>query len=188
MSLQRAIKLSTFWFLLSVIALAPAQGSNEDRWISDLHFDELNQEAPDLSFVDATGKSLSLSSYRGKAILLHLWATWCKPCQKELPDLENFSKQLDSREWVFLPIAVNEPSERVQLEKFLKTIPVAVPLFQVRQSTNSEKYQTWGLPATYVISPTGKILARALGRRDWLGIPNAARDLNAAFVPAKKDK
>ncbi len=189
MSSLRSAMLLVFWILLmpSILSSAEgAEGASESAWISHLHLDVLNQEAPDLDFLDSRGVNLSLSSFRGKAILLHLWASWCEPCRKELPDLERFSKQLDPQHWVFLPIAVNEPSERAQVETFLKTTAASIPFFMVQVSKNSQKYQTWGIPATYVISPQGKILARALGRRDWLGTANAARELNAAFVSTQK--
>jgi thiol-disulfide isomerase/thioredoxin len=172
--------------LLTVLLLASVSFSASQKdVIHQFHMDEMNQAAPNFTFVDAQGHSVSLDSYRGKAVLLHFWASWCTPCQKELPELVQLAKQLDSKSWVFLPITVDEPSQRAKALKFLQGLKPQVPFFQLNDSKAAEKYKTWGLPVTYLISPSGEIIARALGRRDWLANPDAVNTLNLLFAASK---
>jgi peroxiredoxin len=167
--------------LMAAFSVPVAYSSNRQQVLHQYQMDELHQAAPDFTFSDAQGRKINLASYRGKAILLHFWASWCTPCQKELPDLALLSKQLDSRRWVFLPISVDEPEQRAKAAKFIEGLKPQMPFYQLTDSKAADKYKTWGLPVTYLISPSGEIVARALGRRDWVSSPAAIHDLNELF-------
>jgi thiol-disulfide isomerase/thioredoxin len=168
-------------FLIMVSAPSVTYSSNLKEVIREFQMVELHQSAPNFTFTDAQGRKVDLSSYRGKAVLLHFWASWCTPCQKELPDLVQLSKLLDSKRWVFLPISVDEPDQRSKAAKFLEGLKGPVPFYRSNDPKAVDKYKTWGLPVTYLISPSGEIVARALGRKNWMPGQDAAHDLNDLF-------
>jgi len=177
--------LQTLSFL--TVAFFPSMGFPADlsQVIHQLKLDELHQAAPDFAFSDAHGRQKNLAGFRGKSVLLHFWASWCTPCQVELPDLMQLSKQLDSKRWVFLPVSVDEPDQSGKAIKFLQGLKPPVPFYQLKDPKAADKYKTWGLPVTYLVSPSGEIVARALGRRDWKVNSAAAHDLNELFSPSK---
>jgi thiol-disulfide isomerase/thioredoxin len=173
-------------FLFVLLSLEAHSSTRQSQVIDGLKMDELHQSAPDFDFTDAKGNQIQLKAYRGKAVLLHFWASWCTPCQKELPDLVQLSKKLNGKNWVFLPISVDGPDQKAKAVKFLQGLKPEVPYFQVQDSKAADKYKTWGLPVTYLISPSGEIVARALGRRDWGAIkPDTVHDLNELFSGSK---
>ena len=61
----------------------------------------------DLKFVDGTGKPVSLSDFRGRPLLLNIWATWCLPCRKEMPSLERLQAKFDPQKFVVLPLSID---------------------------------------------------------------------------------
>ncbi len=179
MTLPGALQLLTS--VAAACFMTAAYPSDLNSVMHWFQMDELHQTAPDFTFSDAKGRKTLLSSYKGKAILLHFWASWCTPCQKELPDLVALSKQLDGKKWVFLPISVDEPEHHEKAMKFIEGIKSQVPFYQLTDPKAADKYKTWGLPVTYLISPSGEIVARALGRKNWTPNPVAAHDLNELF-------
>ena len=143
--------------------------------------DELHEEAPSFVFTDALGKAIDFKTYRGKSVLLHFWASWCEPCRKELPELKKLVSEPGGESWVFLPISVDAPKDRGKALKFIRELKAKIPLNSLRTPGTADKYLTWGLPVTFWIDSRGEIVARALGKRDWLAKPDAARDLNSLF-------
>lgn len=63
---------------------------------------------PDIEFVDAKGKQRALAQFRGRAVVLHFWGSWCAPCRHELPDMARFAKAMAGHEIAFLPLQVRE--------------------------------------------------------------------------------
>src|SRR2546427_178999 len=61
----------------------------------------------DLQFVDGTGKSISLSDFRGRPLLLNIWATWCLPCRKEMPSLDRLQAKFDPQKFLVLPLSID---------------------------------------------------------------------------------
>lgn len=172
--------------LLAAFILAGAGFSSiRTQVIRQFQMDELSQTAPDFAFINAQGRQFNLGSFRGKAVILHFWASWCTPCQKELPDLMLLSQQLDSKRWVFLPVSVDESDQRDKVIQFLQGTKSKVPFYQIKDPKEADKYKTWGLPVTYLISPSGEIVARALGRREWTTKKDAAHDLNELFSSSR---
>ena len=76
--------------------------------------------APDIGFVDATGKPLKLTDFHGRYVLVNLWATWCGPCINELPELARLQKDLPQDRITVVPIDVLEKLDAEKLGEFLK--------------------------------------------------------------------
>lgn len=142
--------------------------SGKDKLIFQKHLIELPKTA--LIAEDFKGKGFnevqdSLAKYQGKFVVLNFWATWCVPCLKELPDLELLYKKIQKKNAVVLAVAMGEAEETIAayLQKHPLTMPIMVdPLMEI-----SQVYRVANLPVTYLISPNGVVLGRALGPRDW---------------------
>ena len=118
------------------------------------------QAAPDLKVKTIDGKEISLSSFKGKIVVLNFWATWCAPCKREIPLLNQLVEKFSNREDIVFIALTNDSKNRV--ENFLKTQE-----FKYLQTfANSEifkKYKVSAIPTHYIINKEGKIVLRMVG-------------------------
>ena len=120
---------------------------------------------PPLELVDLEGKRHRLSDYRGAAVVVNFWATWCVPCRDEMPSLERLRASVDGKRVVILAVNLAEPDSRVR--KFLDAMPVRFPILMDREASVAKAWQAKLLPATFVVGPDGVIRYRHLGELDW---------------------
>ncbi|MCA3561729.1 MAG: TlpA family protein disulfide reductase [Aestuariivirga sp.] len=122
---------------------------------------------PGLSFQDGTGNPLTLADWKGRVVLLNLWATWCAPCRKEMPDLSKLEKELGSGEFEVVAISVDRKGAEASAA-FLQETGVGNLRLYVEPSTKIvTDVQSAGLPATLLIDRQGRELGRILGPADW---------------------
>jgi thiol-disulfide isomerase/thioredoxin len=126
---------------------------------------------PDLSFEDASGKKLTLASFRGRTVLLNLWATWCVPCRREMPTLDALEGQLGSPR--FQVVAVNiDTRDPDKPKKFLQQIGVkklsyyADPSAKAFQDLKSIG-RAFGMPTTLLVDPHGCEIGTIAGPAEW---------------------
>lgn len=145
-------------FVLALVcALAlPAGAEPLKRW---------SGPTPPLELADLEGKRHRLADYRGKAVVVNFWATWCVPCRDEMPSLERLRASVEGRPVVILAVNLAEPDSRVR--KFLDATPVRFPILMDRDAAVAKAWQAKLLPATYVLGPDGAIRYRHLGELDW---------------------
>jgi peroxiredoxin len=142
--------------LLAALAL-PAWGQGLKGWTGGA--------TPALELADTEGRLHRLSDYRGSAVLVNFWATWCGPCLEEMPSIEALRAALHDKPFVVLAVNVGE-SGRVARE-FAGTMRLGFPLLLDRDTRTAK---TWGariLPASYVVGPDGRIRYSYLGALDW---------------------
>lgn len=123
--------------------------------------------APDFSLEDMDGEKYTLSSFRGKTVLLNFWATWCPPCRKEMPSMEGLYQRF--RDKGLVVIAVNQwetPDHVFSYMGDLNVDPTFPLLFDTR-SEISEKYGVKGLPTSFIIDAGGRVTHKAIGGRDF---------------------
>lgn len=128
---------------------------------------ELRQEAPDFTILSHDGKKVNLKDFKGKMVIIHIWATWCKPCEEEFPLFEKIYRKFKDRDVVFLPIAIDPKASREDIDVFAKKLGVSFSVYLAREGNITDKYWTWGVPVTYFIDKKGWIEGRAIGPRDW---------------------
>ena len=123
--------------------------------------------APDFTVYDQEGNAVSLSDFVGKPTIVNFWASWCGPCQKEMPDFEEKYKELGG-EVNFLMVNMTDGS-RETVEKAKKFIEDAGYSFPVYYDTDLDAAYTYGvnsIPATYFIDAEGHAVARGQGAID----------------------
>jgi thiol-disulfide isomerase/thioredoxin len=115
----------------------------------------------DFKMTDTDGKTHSLSGYKGKWVLVNYWATWCPPCQEEIPDLialhDNKKNNL-----VVLGVALDFRNAK-QVTDFAEGLLVTYPIILGTPQITNQIGPVEGLPTTYLFNPEGKMVARQLG-------------------------
>jgi thiol-disulfide isomerase/thioredoxin len=143
--------------------LSVHQGMEPPPSLAALQLEKSPKTAPDVAFTDANGTRHALSTFRGRFVLVNLWATWCAPCVAELPALARLS--------VFAPglqvIPVNMDRGTVDPVAFLKSHNVKLPVFRDTDITMTRSFGAYGLPMTVLIDPSGKVVAKAAGPAEW---------------------
>ena len=126
---------------------------------------------PDLSFQDASGKPLTLADWRGRTVLLNLWATWCVPCRKEMPTLDALEQKLGGPD--FQVVAVNIDTRDPDKPKaFLKDIGVQKLNYYADASAKSFQElkaigRAFGMPTTVLVDPHGCEIGTIAVPAEW---------------------
>jgi thiol-disulfide isomerase/thioredoxin len=124
------------------------------------------ETVPAVAFTDAAGKPHMLNEFRGKYVLLNMWATWCGPCVKELPSLAKLKGEVPDG---FTVVAVNVGrSTEAETKGFLAAHSAsALDAYTDRNLAIMRALHVYGLPVSLLIDPKGKIVARADGPAPW---------------------
>jgi thiol-disulfide isomerase/thioredoxin len=120
------------------------------------------QLAPDFRLDTLDGKSVQLSSFRGQAVLLNFWATWCGPCKIEMPWFVELQKQYGPAGLQVIGVAMDDSSKE-DIEKFVKEMGVNYPILLGKEAVGEEYGGVNVLPTTFFLDRDGKIVAREFG-------------------------
>jgi thiol-disulfide isomerase/thioredoxin len=118
-------------------------------------------EEVDFTARDIEGKSVSLSDFRGKWVIVNYWATWCPPCLEEIPELVSLHEE-NSDKLVVLGVDYEEVSEDF-LKEFVESHFMSYPVVRMDPVPVTSLGPVMGLPTTYIISPQGVRMARQEG-------------------------
>tara|TARA_B100000575_G_C23093182_1_gene630316 strand:+ start:374 stop:955 length:582 start_codon:yes stop_codon:yes gene_type:complete len=110
------------------------------------------------------GQPFRLSEQKGKVVFLNFWATWCSPCLKEMPDMQELQRELGSK---ILVLAVGMGEEAERIEKFQKKYQFEFQIFPDPEMTVTQLYGVRNIPITYLVNTSGMVVGRALGPREW---------------------
>ena len=114
--------------------------------------------APDFAFDTFSGQHTQLADFKGNAVVLNFWASWCIPCRAEMPYFERVFRQYRDRGVMFVGLAVEDDPRSAQ--DFLKTLGVTYPTGIDRRNEAASRYGVIGLPTTVFITPDGMIARR----------------------------
>ncbi len=126
------------------------------------------QKAPEFILKDVSGKQVSLSSFKGKVVVLNFWATWCPPCREEIPSLDELYKRFRNKGLVVLAVSLDPSASSVG--NFLQRHPVGFPmLFDEKRNVTKSLYKVFSLPTTFLIDKKGNIAQKYFGEQDFTG-------------------
>lgn len=114
-----------------------------------------------IKLADLKGETLDKEQFKNKIVILNLWATWCTPCIREMPDLVKMQNELPS-DFVLL-LASDESLEKIQ--QFTERRPFDLPFTQIQ--TSVESLGVYSLPTTFIIGKDGQLLETLVGAREW---------------------
>lgn len=121
--------------------------------------------APGFVLQSLEGGEVSLSGLRGKLVFLNFWATWCKPCEDEMPAMERMYDELKDGNFEMLAVAVADDPEKIR--EFRDRLGLSFPILLDESGEVSARYQSFRFPETYWIDGSGKTLSRFIGPREW---------------------
>jgi cytochrome c biogenesis protein CcmG, thiol:disulfide interchange protein DsbE len=122
--------------------------------------------APNFEIRTEDGRTLTRSSFGGKLLVLHFWATWCPPCVTEMPSLNTFQKQFASQGVVVLGVSVDQNAKAYQ--NFLRKLNVSFATGRDPEARISSKYGTFQFPETYIINQDGTVVEKVISNADWM--------------------
>jgi peroxiredoxin len=123
--------------------------------------------APDFSLPNLAGETVTLSSLRGKVVLLNIWATWCPTCLEEMPQLQQLYKDFkDHDDFQLLTISIDALGAQV-VKPFLRKHGLDLPTLLDPKGSIKKLYRTTGVPESFIINQEGIIIDKIIGPRDW---------------------
>ena len=122
--------------------------------------------APDFTLEDTKGNKVTLSSLRGKVVMVNFWATWCPPCKEEMPSMEKLNKIMAGEDFVMLAINT-EKNGRSVVPDFLKKNPHDFTVLYDETGTVQQEYGVYKFPESFIVRKDGTIDRKVLGAIDW---------------------
>ncbi|TAN81078.1 MAG: TlpA family protein disulfide reductase [Gallionella sp.] len=140
--------------------------------------DAVGEHIPEFVLTGLDGAQVPTRAFRGKLLVLNVWATWCPPCRREMPSLERLSKSVDGRRIVVAGVSVDTDAN-LALE-FLGQNGITFRNFRDTSVNIANVLGVQVYPETLLVAPDGKIVHRIVGERDW-NSPAMLRVLEEAY-------
>ena len=122
------------------------------------------QKAPDFTLPGDNNRTISLKKLKGKVVYLDFWASWCAPCRKSFPWMNEMSNRYDRKD--FIIVAVNLDSSQKDASSFLKKIPADFTIAYDPDGKVAEKYHVSAMPSSYLIDKKGNLVFAHKGYRE----------------------
>ncbi len=126
----------------------------------------LGQPVADFSLPDLQGRIVSLSDLKGKVVFINVWATWCQPCVEEMPTIQRLHDQLQPRGLEVLTVSLDPLGAQI-VTPFVKKYGLSFPVLLDAKSQLQKLYGTTGVPESFIIDKTGRLVEKIVGPRDW---------------------
>lgn len=155
-------KFSKLWllFLIGISACKDASKEKPDA------VESLQTTIDKVKLISFTGQSIDMKQYKGKAVFINFWATWCKPCLEEMPSIAKAQRILENENVTFLMVSAESIEE---IEMFRTNHDYK---FNYARVENSEELNILALPTTFIFNPHGELIFSEMGSRKWDGKTN----------------
>jgi peroxiredoxin len=120
-----------------------------------------------------TDESFSMAGLRDRVVLINFWATWCKPCEDEMPAMERLYRKLGAEGFELLAISVDDSPAPVRA--FRDRMGLSFPILMDSEQEVAELYQTFRYPESLLVDRDGIVIERYIGPRDWDARPYVER-------------
>ncbi|WLD91871.1 thiol-disulfide oxidoreductase ResA [Alkalihalobacillus sp. AL-G] len=147
--------------ILVVIALALGYTLYKTAFSNERGLVEVGDMAPNFALQDLEGNEVELEDYKGKGVFLNFWGTYCPPCEKEMPAMQRQYEKYKDEGVVIL--AVNIAESKFTVQNFADRKGLTFPIVLDKQREVVDAYGVGNLPATYLISPEGKVIKKTAG-------------------------
>ncbi|GIW40156.1 MAG: thioredoxin [Candidatus Binatia bacterium] len=126
--------------------------------------------APDFELEDLNGQKVRLSAFRGRVVLLNVWATWCAPCREEMPSMERLHRRFSRDGLTVLAVSQDEQG-RTTVEPYVRELGLTFPVLLDPRGEVARKFGVTGYPESFVIDRDGKVVLHHVGFQDWSSPP-----------------
>lgn len=159
--------MNRFLWLVVAAALIVSAAAQAAQKPKGFIFHEAPKTVPDVSFQNEAGEATELSDFRGKVILLNIWATWCPPCRHEMPTLDRLQGKLGGPSFEVIALSIDKAGQKV-VRKFFSEINVKNLSLYIDPSAEAGRaLQVFGLPVTLLLNRNGQELGRLIGPAEW---------------------
>jgi len=117
--------------------------------------------------LDSAKQEKTLADYKGKVVLLNVWATWCEPCRVEMPSIEKLHREFGPRGLAVVAISVDDPGAEQRVRDFVKELGLTFEVLHDPKQVTTRNYQITGYPETFLIARDGIIRKKLIGASDW---------------------
>ena len=117
----------------------------------------------DFTIKDVDGNNVSLSSYKGKVVLLNFWATWCGPCKAEIPGFVRLQEKYRDKGLVIVGYSVDDTAEKAKAYAAQFKMNYPILLGEGREDLQDAYGPIWGLPSSFIISKDGRVCRKHIG-------------------------
>jgi thiol-disulfide isomerase/thioredoxin len=138
-------------------------------------------DLPDINFNNANGATKSLADWRGKVVLLNIWATWCVPCRDEMPALDRLQTELGGSGFEVVAVNIDKNGSEKARAFLQETGATHLALYTDPSGKLFAQLKAVGMPTTLLVDRNGKEIGRLIGPADW-GSPEAKRVIEAAVA------
>ena len=170
--MKRAFYKSTYlWAALGAVAVVVV------AWLGREGYQPVitGSEAPDFLATDMDGNPVRLSDYRGRVVLVNVWATWCAPCRNEMPSMQRLYEALQGTDFEILAVSIDarvgergaEGQIGGDLEAFAEELGLTFPILHDPRAEIGRIYQTTGVPETFLVGRDGLIYKKVAGGTEW---------------------
>jgi len=162
---EDVVKLENRFNLLDEEVRKSAAGSQLEQFITESKVGAVGTQAIDFSQPDTTGKPVALSSFRGKYVLVDFWASWCRPCRLENPNVVENYKKFNSKKFTVLGVSLDRPGQKAAWVNAIHEDNLTwthISDLQFWNSSAAVLYKIQGIPQNILVDPEGKIVAKNL--------------------------
>jgi peroxiredoxin len=126
---------------------------------------EAGVAAPTFTLPRLDGAEVALASLRGKVVLVNFWASWCAPCEQEMPAMQRLYGRLAGKGFELLAVSVDE--DRDAVVRFRDRLRLSFPILLDPDKRAARAYQSLRYPESFLVDRDGTLVARYIGERDW---------------------
>ena len=162
--------------LVAVCLLAAALGAATHFLGDELFPVQVGSQAPPIvaNTIDGARREKTLADYKGRVILLNVWATWCEPCRVEMPSIERLYREFGPRGLAVVSVSVDDPGSEERIRDFAKEYGITFEVLHDPAQRTKTNYQVTGFPETFIIGREGTIRKKYIGAADWSSEANRA--------------
>ena len=158
---QKIVKFLIFFFCFSIFS--SISQTNEEVPLNNMVINEIPKPISSLIFENFAGNEINLKSYHGKLVIINFWATWCAPCKKEMPSLDNFYQDNNFKNLQIFAVNMEQPNT-LKTKKFYIDLNIQkLEIFFDRNLNFVKEFKLRGVPTTVLINKKGEEFARIIG-------------------------
>ncbi|NEJ90036.1 redoxin family protein [Rhizobium leguminosarum] len=154
------------WFLIAALVLvlaSPAAAGPPKSFV----FHDAPEPVPAFQFTDDAGRPQTLDMFRGKVVLLNVWATWCLPCRKEMPTLDRLQAMLGGPDFEVVALSIDRGGPEAVKKFYAETGIQHLAIHVDATSQAGFALASFGLPTTLLVDRQGQELGRLVGPAEW---------------------
>jgi peroxiredoxin len=137
------------------------------RILPEIRLVGVGSEAPAFDATNlGTGRPSGLADYQGRVILLNVWATWCQPCRVEMPAMERLARQITDTNFRVVAVSIDVSDSSV-VNAFAREMGLSFDILHDPSRAIERRYQTTGVPESFVIDRHGVIVKKVIGATAW---------------------